>query len=145
MTGLRQALEAAGAPQEAHWVAAGDYHFESGVAATRHLLEVAPECTAFFAANDLMAVGALSELTRTGRRVPEEISVVGYDDALPSLIVTPRLTTVRQPVDDMVAFTIDRLLRRIRSDGAVPAERHVLPVELVVRESTGGLVSVPST
>jgi LacI family transcriptional regulator len=135
--GFVDALAEAGVAIDPDAVVEGDFHFEGGQEAARRLLERAPEVTAIFAVNDLMAVGALSELARANLAVPSEVALVGYDDALPALIASPRLTTIRQPVSEMVALSIRLLLQRIGSDGATAPVRRVLPVELVVRSSSG--------
>jgi LacI family transcriptional regulator len=135
--GFLDTLAETGVKLDRDAVVEGDFHFEGGEEAMRRLLERAPEVTAVFAVNDLMAVGALGELNRAGLRVPSQVALVGYDDALPALIASPRLTTVRQPVQAMVSLTIQLLLQRISSEGDHPAVRRVLPVELVVRGSSG--------
>lgn len=110
----------------------GDYTLESGAAATRALLEQAPDLDAIFAANDLMAAGAIQALAEAGRRVPEDVAVVGFDDSSVALTTTPKLTTMRQPFERVSREVVRLLLDVI--EGQSPASMS-LPLELVVRES----------
>ncbi|NJC72397.1 LacI family transcriptional regulator [Planosporangium thailandense] len=114
-------------------IATGDFTRESGIAAMRQLLADDPELDAVFAASDLMAAGALRALRQAGRRVPDDVAVIGFDDNEIARYTEPPLTTVRQPIIDL-GRTMARLLLRIVDGGGVdPAT--VLPTELVVRES----------
>jgi LacI family transcriptional regulator len=92
--------------------------------------------TALFAANDLMAAGAIRELTGHGLAVPGDVSVVGFDDAPLAEMTTPALTTVRQPVQEMGDTAVSLLLARVTGQAVEGGGRHVLPTSLVVREST---------
>ncbi|GAA3434239.1 hypothetical protein GCM10018954_038430 [Kutzneria kofuensis] len=94
------------------------------------LLDRYPALDAVFAASDLMAVGALRALRRLGVRVPEQVAVVGFDDAALARHTTPRLTTVRQPVEEMGARSVAELLVADESCRAI-----VLPTNLVLRGS----------
>lgn len=113
-------------------VGEGDYTLESGAEATRRLLAAAPDLDAIFAANDLMAAGAIRTLTELGRRVPNDVSVVGFDDSSVALSTVPRLTTMRQPFDRVSREVVRLLLEVI--EGQPPASMS-LPLELVIRES----------
>jgi DNA-binding LacI/PurR family transcriptional regulator len=113
----------------------GDFSQASGEHATTRLLDQRPDLDAVFAASDLMALGALRTLRRAGRRVPDDVAVVGFDDAPLAQQTDPRLTTVRQPVEEMGAAMVRHLLRRL---GGASVTRHhtVLGTELVVRDSS---------
>lgn len=113
-------------------IAEGDYTKESGAAATRMLLQRAPDLDAIFAANDLMAAGALQVLAEQGRSVPGDVAVVGFDDSSVAMTTTPKLTTMRQPFDRVSREVVRLLLEVI--DGQAPASMS-LPLELVIRES----------
>jgi DNA-binding LacI/PurR family transcriptional regulator len=126
--GWRDALRAAGA--EAPPPLEGDWSARSGYAAGRRLADA----TAVFAANDQMALGVLRALHELGRRVPEEISVVGFDDIPEAAYFSPPLTTVRQRFDEIGARALRLLLVRIE-DGAGRTGEIVRP-ELVIRAST---------
>jgi LacI family repressor for deo operon, udp, cdd, tsx, nupC, and nupG len=113
-----------------------DYDTDAGERACRTLLAGGCEFDAVVAANDDAAVGAIRALREAGRRVPEDVSVVGFDDGLLATVVTPSLTTVRQPVRALGAAAADRLLEVI-ADPASPSQHRQFPVELVVRASCG--------
>jgi DNA-binding LacI/PurR family transcriptional regulator len=130
ITGWRAALEAAGAPVPD--VLVGDWSARSGYEQGR-LLARDPAVTAVFAANDPMALGLLRALGEAGRRVPADVSVVGFDDVPETPYYSPPLTTVRQNFAEVGRRAFQLLLARI--DGATPVRRTVEP-ELILREST---------
>ncbi|MEV4313681.1 LacI family DNA-binding transcriptional regulator [Actinocrispum sp. NPDC049592] len=111
----------------------GDFGQASGEHATARLLERRPDVDAIFAASDLMAVGVLRALHRAGRRVPDDVAVIGFDDLPLSRRTEPPLTTVRQPIEEMAARMTRELLAMI--NGSATPCRVVLDTELVVRES----------
>ncbi|MEV6521287.1 LacI family DNA-binding transcriptional regulator [Longispora sp. NPDC051575] len=113
----------------------GDFSEDSGAAAMRRLLDRAPDLDAVFAASDPMAAGALRVLKESGRRVPEDVAVVGFDDSAIARHTDPALTSVHQPVEamgrEMVALLVDRI------DGAGDGPRELtLPTRLTVRASS---------
>ncbi len=117
-------------------VESGDFTIAGGERAMRRLLERAPRLDAVFAASDPMAAGALRALAAAGRRVPDDVAVVGFDDhptLAPAMI--PPLTSVHQVPRDQVREMLATLLRLVDGE-TVPVERVVLPVSLTVREST---------
>jgi DNA-binding LacI/PurR family transcriptional regulator len=110
---------------------------EEGYESAKKLLEAGEHFTALFAFNDISAVGAVRAFRDAGLRVPEDVSVVGFDDIQAAAYLTPRLTTVRQPLRLMGETAAKQLLERIaRGNGRYP-QVILLPPELVVRESTG--------
>ncbi|ROQ62770.1 DNA-binding LacI/PurR family transcriptional regulator [Streptomyces sp. 840.1] len=110
----------------------GDFCREGGYATASRLLERDPGIDAMFVACDLMAAGAVQAITATGRRVPEDVSVIGFDDSIAAVCANPPLTTMRLPVEEMAAAAIRLLL-----DGSpVRGHRQYFPVELVTRRST---------
>jgi DNA-binding LacI/PurR family transcriptional regulator len=110
----------------------GDYTKESGARAMEALLERAPDIDAVFAANDLMAAGAVEALRARGRRIPEDVAVGGFDDSPVAASCEPPLTTIRQPFGRISAEMVRLLLQVI--DGQSPAAI-TLPTELIVRAS----------
>ncbi|WP_410643251.1 LacI family DNA-binding transcriptional regulator [Amycolatopsis sp. lyj-346] len=130
--GWRKALRARGAP--APPVVDGDWSARSGYAAGRVLAD--DDVTAVFAANDDMAIGLIRALLDAGKRVPEDVSVVGYDDTPISAYVTPPLTTVRQPFDAMASTGLRLLVHAIEQPQAGALDPGEPPLELVVRAST---------
>jgi DNA-binding LacI/PurR family transcriptional regulator len=131
LTGYREALRSR---HRRSIVAVGEFTRDSGALAMRQLLADDPQLDGVFVANDMMAVGALRTLHEAGRRVPDDVSVVGFDDIYAAQFTEPALTTVRQPTDDLGRKLVQTLLRVIGGD---PVEGPVvLPTELVVRGST---------
>ncbi|HEV2784024.1 MAG TPA: LacI family DNA-binding transcriptional regulator [Actinophytocola sp.] len=131
LTGYHRALARAG--QQAGQVAYGRFTRESGERAMAELLDRAPDLDGVFAANDMMAIGALRTLRSAGRRVPEDVAVVGYDDIELARHTEPALTTVRQPIAVQARTMTELLLAQI--GGHPPADPVVLPTELVERDS----------
>lgn len=116
-------------------VAEGKFTEEGGHLAMRGLLDRSPDLTAVFAANDLSALGVLSAIAASGRRVPDDVSVVGFDDLRLSAFTSPPLTTIRQPAIEIARCATELLLGLTRG-AEVLQVRHLLSPELVVREST---------
>lgn len=132
--GFRRAIAEAGLPEQA--VVEADFHFSGGREATARLLDSGAAFTALFAANDLMAAGAIRELAARGITVPGDVSVIGFDDAPLAEMISPALTTMRQPLQDMAHTAVSMLLSRVTSGDGGAAVRKVLRTSLVVREST---------
>jgi LacI family transcriptional regulator len=100
----------------------------------RALMEAAPDLTAVFAANDLSAIGAMSAISASGRSVPGDISMVGFDDVRLSQYTSPALTTIRQPAGEIARHATELLLGMIA--GRPPRELlHLFTPELIVRHS----------
>jgi DNA-binding LacI/PurR family transcriptional regulator len=95
-----------------------------------------PTVTAVFAANDDMAIGLIRALGEAGRRVPADVSVVGFDDIPVADYVTPRLTTMRQPFDAVARTGLELLVHAVENPDDDPLPPSDPPVELVVRAST---------
>ncbi|MEJ8639240.1 LacI family DNA-binding transcriptional regulator [Streptomyces sp. NPDC006475] len=112
----------------------GDFTHAGGAAAMKQLLAGRPGLDGVFVASDLMALGALPVLAREGRRVPQDVAVVGFDDSNAALACDPPLTTVRQPVEEMSSEMARLLLRQINEPGLRPPSVIFHPA-LVVRES----------
>jgi len=111
-----------------------EWSAEAGAAAMQRLLRSCGELTAVFCANDLLAIGALSALAEAGRRVPEEVSVVGFDDTELARHCAPPLTTMRIHSRDMARSAARRLLERVENPD-LPALRIEFPIDLVTRKS----------
>jgi DNA-binding LacI/PurR family transcriptional regulator len=116
LAGYKQAILDHGGTVTEDLVAYGDFSEASGTAAMRRLLEMSPDLDAVFAASDLMASGALRALREAGRRVPEDVAVVGFEDAEIARQADPPLTTVYQPVEDMGKQMAHLLMSLIRRD-----------------------------
>lgn len=143
LRGYRAALEHAGIPFEPACVYEGDWEVQSGFAAAKYLLTLSDPPTAIFAANDLMALGAIYALQESGRRVPDDVAVVGYDDREIASIARPSITTVSLPCYEMGTQSAKLLLRLLHSktSGLDHEAESAKPVKikgkLLVRESSG--------
>lgn len=130
--GYARALAAAGLPLDEQLIVAGEYTEQSGLLAAQALLSRGAMFTAIFAANDQMAFGARLALYRHGIRVPDDVSLVGFDDQPVSAYTTPPLTTVRQPTHQLGRAAAQALLQLLDDQ---PIALPVVATELVVRES----------
>lgn len=135
LAGHRAALEAAGVPADDDLVVPGSFDYASGSGAGGLLLDLAQPPTAIVAASDHMALGVVEAARRRGLRVPEQVSVVGFDDLPEARWSSPPLTTVRQPMAEMGRLAV-RTLQRLLGGETVDCLRVELATELVVREST---------
>ncbi|MFE9028210.1 LacI family DNA-binding transcriptional regulator [Streptomyces iakyrus] len=134
LRGYQDALALAGLTYEESLVAEGDFTEESGSRAMAELLARHPEIDGVLAASDTTAVGALHALRAAGRRVPEDVAVIGFDDFPLAQRTEPRLTTVRQPLEDMGRAMI-RLLLEDMEEPSVAYRHVILRTELQVRDS----------
>jgi DNA-binding LacI/PurR family transcriptional regulator len=133
VSGIRDAVRAAGLEFDCLPQALGDYSIDSGAAGCAELLEQHPDLTALLCLNDRMAIGALQQAHRLGRRVPDNLSITGYDDIPAAASTIPPLTTVNQ--NSLAAgHEAARMLLDLL-DGSLP-ESKLIPVELVVRGSS---------
>ena len=134
--GYRAALEAAGLRVPEGYVLSGEYDYEAGVAGGSFLLGLPERPTAVFAATDESAAGLIEAARSLGLRVPEDLSIVGFDDAPVARLLSPPLTTVRQPLHEMGRLALKTALRL--AAGEKLDSHHVeLATELIVRSSTG--------
>ena len=135
LDGYRDALAAAGLLVDPTLEVAGDYSPALAGDAMRALLERHPDIDGVFVASDTMAATAVGVISAAGRRIPEDIAVVGYDDTPVAMATRPLLTTVRQPIDAMGRAMAHLLLNRIEHPDEPPS--HVIfATELIVRESS---------
>jgi len=134
IAGYRSALEQAGVPFDPSLVRIGSFKQQAGYEQTQALLSLPHPPTAIFAGSDLQAVGAYSALRARGVAVPEEVSVIGFDDIMIAPMISPALTTVRQPLTEMGRIATTMLLRLIDGE-PLDSIRVELPTTLVVRES----------
>ncbi|WP_328752875.1 LacI family transcriptional regulator [Streptomyces sp. NBC_00285] len=135
LRGYQDALALAGLDSEKTLVAEGDFTQDSGHRAMTELLERRPDIDGVLAASDTTAAGALQALRAAGRRVPQDVAVIGFDDFPLAQRTEPRLTTVRQPLEEMGRAMI-RLLLDDMEEPSVAYRHVILRTALVVREST---------
>lgn len=136
LRGFLDALAAHGLPGGEDLIRTGDFTRPRGFAATRELLALPERPTAIFAANDESAFGAMDAAKDHGLRIPNDLSIVGFDDVPAAAVVHPALTTVRHPFLDIGATAV-RLLQEAQQGGGASGQRVELMSELVVRHSTG--------
>jgi len=135
LQGFRDTLLAAGIGLGAERVHEGNFGYDTGIEAVRRFIAIGLEMTAIWAQSDLIAFGAMAELERAGRRVPEDISVMGLDDIEFARISVPALTTVKQPFEVMCRKAVELIMLQSRNE-ELPSKRVVLAPELVVRSTT---------
>jgi LacI family transcriptional regulator len=133
--GYQTALASSGVLPSPELVAEGDFEVNGGYVAARRLLELPDRPTAIFASNDNMAVGVLRAARERGLSVPDDLSIIGFDDAELARIVTPTLTTVRQPLAELGRTAVSLLMRMVERQ-SVEALRVELATRLVIRDST---------
>jgi LacI family transcriptional regulator len=135
LTGYQQILQENDLPFDESLVMKGDFQYESGYRAAQQLLALADPPTAVFACNDLMAVGVISAATQLGLRVPQDLSVVGFDDVRLASFTNPPLTTIAQPTYEIGVIAATMLLEQAQNLAAPPRTRR-LDTHLVIRSST---------
>ncbi|MGH7665137.1 MAG: LacI family DNA-binding transcriptional regulator [Gemmatimonadaceae bacterium] len=140
--GYRDALAGAGLECRAAWELRGDFAEESGHRAAATIVGMSSRPTAIFAANDSMAVGALSALGEAGIRVPEDIAIGGFDDIPIARYMSPPLTSVHVPMGELGRRAVATLLRAVESGNQHQRTREVIDTALVVRRSCGGAAIV---
>ncbi len=136
LAGCHEALSKAGRTLEPDLVMEGDFMLEIGLYAARRLLTLPEPPTAIFAFNDAMAVGTLRAAEERGVRVPEQLSLVGFDDTILASSTTPPLTTINQPTYELGREGVNLLFHLLQGQ-AIESARIELPTQLVVRASTG--------
>jgi LacI family transcriptional regulator len=133
LRGYQQALAEANLECDPELIAQADFHESGGVLAINQLVNSRRDFTAVLAANDQMAYGARLALYRLNIRVPEDISLVGFDDLPNSIYTMPPLTTIRQPIFELGKIAAQTVLKLITGEGT---PQSTPPVELMIREST---------
>lgn len=136
LQGYRDALEEAGLPYDPNLVIESDWSTDNARGVTPVLLALTPRPTAIVASNDLMALGAYIAIRASGLRIPDDISVTGFDDISMASFVQPPLTTVRQPMRQLGLDATNTLIDRLEGR-QFDRRDHRLPTEFIIRESTG--------
>jgi LacI family transcriptional regulator len=135
LAGYKEALSDCDIPFQGKLVIEGSYRQDGGYEATQILLQqVSPLPTAIFAANDLSAFGAMEAVRDAGLRIPDDISILGFDDIPQASLVYPKLTTVHQPLEQMGRIAVKMLLEQIEGRRRLP-QRVTLATQLVIRDS----------
>ncbi|NYV41895.1 ribose operon transcriptional repressor RbsR [Cronobacter sakazakii] len=134
LEGYRTAMQRAGLPVAEGYEVIGDFEFAGGLRAMQSLLALPEPPQAVFMGNDAMAVGAYQALYQAGLRIPQDIALVGYDDIELASYMTPPLTTIHQPKDELGELAIDVLIHRM-AQPELQQQRLQLTPELMVRGS----------
>jgi LacI family transcriptional regulator len=134
MNGFRGAMEAAGAPVPKEYVWLREFLYDDGLAGGAALLDLPEPPTAIFAGSDEVALGALEAARARGLRVPEQLSVVGFDDTQVARLASPQLTTIRQPLREMGAVAL-RTALQLAAGEKVDSHHVELATQLIVRSS----------
>ncbi|MEL7110342.1 MAG: LacI family DNA-binding transcriptional regulator [Pseudomonadota bacterium] len=140
LAGYRDALTSAGKKVDLNHVKSGDFTYVSGMRSASDLMSIENPPTAIFATNDDMAAGAIAAAHQAGMRVPQDLSIVGFDDTANASAMWPALTTVRQPIREMARSAIQLLAKNVaqkRSMTPTEATDLTLDYELVIRDSAG--------
>ncbi len=136
--GYRTAMQEAGIDIEDGWFVSGDLTLDGAMRATRELLNHEHRPTAIFCANDEMAMGCLHEIRKVGLSVPDDISVIGFDDIRYAEVTDPPLTTIGQPAEAIGERVMYLLCREIEDGGSKRPEPELVPHRLIVRQSVSG-------
>ena len=134
LLGYRQALEEYEIPYRSNFVLEGQIDYDSGVTLAKELVKEKLPATGIVAAADILAIGAMKGFYECGRRVPDDYSVVGFDDLEIAKYLTPGLTTVKQQISLKGQKAVELLLKHIDNPG-LPKQEEILPLQLVERES----------
>ena len=134
LIGFQQALEEYGVPYQEQNIFEGQIDYRSGIALAKELVSKKLPATAIVCAADILAIGAIRGLYEEGLRVPEDYSVIGFDDLEVSQYLTPGLTTVRQQISLKGQKAVELLLKHIE-DPTLTKQEEILPLQLVERES----------
>jgi len=143
MQGYRAAMEAAGAPVPATFVRSRNFLYDDGLAGGAALLHLPEPPTAVFAGSDEVAVGVIEAARARGLRVPEDLSIVGFDDTQVARLASPQLTTVRQPLREMGAVAL-RTALKLASGEKVDSHHVELATKLIVRGSAAAPARLPA-
>ncbi|MGV8027197.1 MAG: LacI family DNA-binding transcriptional regulator [Anaerolineaceae bacterium] len=143
VAGYKRALQEAGIPVDPELIISGDFRYESGNKTMRALLSLPQPPTAVFASNDMMALGAIQAVNDQGMKIPDDISVIGFDNIPFSQTISPTLTTMAQPIHEMADLVVDLLIDKIklqrqrsRAEDQKPTyKRIVLETKLIKRNS----------
>ena len=145
MKGFRLALKRAGIPPDEAAIWEGGFRYEDGVAAATRFLALRERPTAIFASADHAAIGFIRTVRDAGIRIPEDVSIVGFDDIDYASVIDPPLTTMRQPRASLGRLAAEDLLQRMGRDAVdVPPIRERLRCDLIERETVGPVATARS-
>jgi len=137
LTGFREQMEELGLKMPSEYIESGDFYEPSGFTAMEQLLALSDPPDAVFCASDMMAVGAIGAVKAAGLKVPEDVAIIGFDDAPFAAAFSPAISTIRQDKVGLGRAAGEQVMALIDDPKATPPKM-TLPVELVVRESSAG-------
>ena len=133
-----KSLKECGILPDPAWIVKGDHTLEGGIAAMEQLLSLSPTPTAVMCSNDMTAIGVLHKLYRAGLRVPDDLSVIGFDDIHIAQVTIPPLTTIQMSRYELARAAFTALCTHVEgSEESIPRREYDIPTDLIVRESTG--------
>jgi|FLYN01.1.fsa_nt_gi LacI family transcriptional regulator len=135
IAGYRQALTDHAITPDENLIETADFNETGGYTGMKALLERFPDLTAVFASNDLMAIGAMQAIREAGRRVPEDMAVVGFDDIPAARLISPGLTTISQHQEQIGRRAAQMLFERLKGDAPPGGRTESMPFELIIRQS----------
>jgi len=141
LRGYKDGLRRAGIPLDPDLIQAGDYSKQTGCACAQRLLNLPDPPTAIFAANDQSAIGAIQAIHQAGLRVPDDVSVVGFDNIPEASYTNPALTTIDQFIEEMGCVATEMLLSLI-DGGSLESNVYKVPTQLVVRDSCQAIAEI---
>ncbi|MNS19748.1 Ribose operon repressor [compost metagenome] len=142
LAGFEQAMQEAGLTVNPGWIQEGDFDCASGFSAMERLLALPARPSALFVCNDMMAMGVISAAHRAGLQIPRDLSLVGYDNVALAQYMSPPLTTINQPKEELGRLAVTRLLARINGE-QIDNRMITVDPDLVIRDSCAPLS--PST
>ena len=145
VAGWRSAMQGALLPCGPELVFGAGYSIAAGFDAALELLARAPRPSAVLALGNLLALGVLQAVRQSGLSIPDDLSLVAFDDQPWASVMSPPLTIIAQPIEELGRQVLELLLERIASRGAAPPTRRTLPVRLIERQSVRDLRAAPTT
>jgi len=136
--GFSKAMAEAKLDIQPHWVIESDFQSEGGRSAMAQILGLGQLPTAIFVANDMMALGVMCEAQKSGLNIPDQLSIIGYDNISFSAHFSPPLTTINQPKDRLARIAVNTLIERLRENRQL-GRIHLIEPDLVVRDSVARL------
>lgn len=137
--GYKQALEKAGIPFNKNFISIDAQYpdRQNGYDSAKELFEKNKDISAVFACNDAMAIGVMHYLKDIGKRIPDDISIIGFDDVEADLLLDPPLTTMRVPKIELGAEAFRTMLNQLNNNNSNSNKKILVPVEIIIRKSTG--------
>lgn len=140
LQGYREGLAEAGIPVDEELIRVGDYTTEVALECARSLLSMPEPPTAIFASNDMSAMGVYQAAREAGVRIPQDLSVVGFDNIYEAALLSPPLTTIDQSILEMGSLAVEMLVTLVRGE-TLESHQHIIPTQLIVRESCAPIQS----